>query len=66
MGDILTSNLYQMHKGMKRLQTVNFYDPEGGEISIPLDPLLTPRKTRPNTTSAITRPRPPAWCWPSS
>lgn len=44
MGDILTSNLYQMHKGMKRLQTVNFYDPEGGEISIPLDPLLTPQK----------------------
>ncbi len=44
MGDIITSNLYQMQKGMKALRTVNFYDPEGKEITIPLDPLLTPQK----------------------
>lgn len=44
MGDILTSNLYQMHRGMKVFRTVNFYDPDGGEITIPLDPLLTPQK----------------------
>ena len=44
LGDILTSNLYQMRRGMKSLRTVNFYDPEGAEITIPLDPLLTPQQ----------------------
>lgn len=44
LGDILTSNLYQMERGMKCLRTVNFYAPEGKEIDIPLDPLLTPQK----------------------
>jgi len=29
---------------MKVLQTVNFFDPEGQEISIKLDPLLTPQQ----------------------
>ena len=38
MGDILTSNLYQMYRGMKVFRTANFYDPDGGEITIPLDP----------------------------
>ena len=44
MGDIITSNLYAMSKGMARLKTCNFYDPDGGEIEIPLDPLLTPQQ----------------------
>jgi len=44
MGDIITSNLHTMSKGMPRLKTYNFYDPEGGEIEIPLDPLLTPQQ----------------------
>lgn len=43
-GDLITSNLYQMHKGMKTLETVNFYDPEAKEIVISLDPLLTPQQ----------------------
>lgn len=44
LGDILTSNLYSMQRGMSRLRAVDFYDPEGSEIDIPLDPLLTPQQ----------------------
>ena len=44
LGDLLTSNFYQMEKGMARLRTVDFYDPEGREIEIKLDPLLTPQQ----------------------
>ena len=43
-GDIITSNLYAMEKGMKVLRTVDFYDPEGKEVDIPLDFLLTPQQ----------------------
>ena len=43
-GDLITANLYALSKGMTRFQTVNFYDPEGGEVEIPLDPLLTPQQ----------------------
>lgn len=44
LGDILTSNLHMMQKGMTFLRTVDFYDPEGVEIDIKLDPLLTPQQ----------------------
>jgi len=44
LGDILTSNLYAMQRGMKSLRAVDFYDPDGGEIDIRLDPLLTPQQ----------------------
>ncbi len=44
MGDILTSNLHAMEKGMKALRTVDFYDPNGAEVEIRLDPLLTPQQ----------------------
>ena len=44
LGDILTSNFYQMSKGLARLRTADFYDPEGKEIEIKLDPLLTPQQ----------------------
>ena len=43
-GDLITSNLYRMERGAGRLETENFYDPEGAVISIPLDPLLTPQQ----------------------
>ncbi len=43
-GDLITANLYAMKKGMTRLTCVNYYDPEGGELTIPLDPLLTPQQ----------------------
>ena len=43
-GDLITSNLYAMKKGMSSLRTSNYYDPEGTEVDIPLDPLLTPQQ----------------------
>lgn len=43
-GDMITSNLYAMEKGMRLLRTVDFYDPDCGEVDIPLDPLLTPQQ----------------------
>ena len=44
LGDILTSNFWQMEKGMARLRAADFYDPEGKEVDIKLDPLLTPQQ----------------------
>ncbi len=44
MGDIITANIWAMKRGMESLHAENFYDPEGGEIDIPLDPLLTPQQ----------------------
>ena len=44
LGDILTSNLHLMERGMSTFRTMDFYDPEGEEVDIPLDPLLTPQQ----------------------
>jgi len=44
LGDIITSNFYAMHKGMFCLHAMDFYDPNGAEIDIKLDPLLTPQQ----------------------
>lgn len=44
LGDILTSNLHVMKKGMNQIRLMDFYDPEGGEVEIALDPLLTPQQ----------------------
>ena len=44
LGDILTSNLYALQKGMKTVRLADYYDPEGREVDIPLDPLLTPQQ----------------------
>ncbi len=43
-GDIITSNLHAMARGMATLRAMVFYDPEGGEVEIKLDPLLTPQQ----------------------
>jgi predicted ribosome quality control (RQC) complex YloA/Tae2 family protein len=43
-GDLITSNLYRMEKGARTLVTENYYDPEGKEVTIPLDPLKTPQQ----------------------
>jgi predicted ribosome quality control (RQC) complex YloA/Tae2 family protein len=43
-GDIITTNFYQMQKGQSVLRAQNYYDPEGAEVDIPLDPLLTPQQ----------------------
>ena len=41
-GDLISANLYSIKKGDTRAVVQNFYDSEGGEIEIELDPLLTP------------------------
>lgn len=43
-GDIITSNLHAMARGMATLRAMDFYAPEGGEVEIKLDPLLTPQQ----------------------
>jgi len=43
-GDIITSSLHMMKKGMTVLRAANFYDPEYREVEIPLDPLKTPQQ----------------------
>jgi len=44
LGDIVTSNLHLMEKGMKVLRASDFYDPDGRETDIKLDPLLAPQQ----------------------
>ncbi|MFD9624379.1 Rqc2 family fibronectin-binding protein [Peribacillus muralis] len=41
-GELLTANLYQMKKGMKEIEVVNYYDEAQATITIPLDPLKNP------------------------
>ncbi|PLS16623.1 hypothetical protein CVD28_16210 [Bacillus sp. M6-12] len=41
-GELLTANLYQMQRGMKEIEVLNYYDEEGGTVTIPLDPQKTP------------------------
>ena len=42
MGDVLNAHLYELHRGQMEVTLPNWYDPAGGNITIPLDPLLTP------------------------
>ncbi|MBQ1465343.1 MAG: NFACT family protein [Eubacteriaceae bacterium] len=42
MGNLLLSNMHLLKKGMKTVEVDNFYDPEGGRITIPLREELTP------------------------
>ncbi len=44
IGDLLTSNLHRMAKGMGHIRVMDFYDSQGDEVDIPLDPLLTPQQ----------------------
>lgn len=41
-GELLTANLYKLEAGLEEARIANFYDPEEGEVIIPLDPQLTP------------------------
>ena len=42
MGEVLNASLYTLQKGPSEAVLPNWYDPEGGTITIPLDPRLTP------------------------
>lgn len=44
MGELITANMHALSRGDSILCTTNYYDPEGGEIKIPLDPLLSPQQ----------------------
>ncbi len=41
-GELITSNLWQIKKGDELARVVNYYDEEGGEVEIRLDPSLSP------------------------
>ncbi len=43
-GDLITANLYRMERGTRSFTTENYYDEAQSEITIPLDPLLTPQQ----------------------
>jgi predicted ribosome quality control (RQC) complex YloA/Tae2 family protein len=43
-GELITANLYRMERGAASLTTENYYDENGGMVTIPLDPLLTPQQ----------------------
>ena len=42
MGELINANLYQLKKGMTEARLANWYDPDGGEMTVPLDLRLTP------------------------
>ena len=41
--DLITANIWQLKQGAKELRCVDFYDSENPEITIKLDPLLSPQ-----------------------
>lgn len=41
-GELITSNIYAVERGMRTFEAVNYYDENCGKISIELDPRLTP------------------------
>ncbi|MDE7245902.1 MAG: NFACT family protein [Oscillospiraceae bacterium] len=43
-GELITANLYRMEKGQRILTAQNYYEDTCPDISIPLDPLLTPQQ----------------------
>lgn len=41
-GELLTANLFAVSKGLREIEVINYYDENGGTITIPLDPQKTP------------------------
>ncbi|MFD2704864.1 Rqc2 family fibronectin-binding protein [Salibacterium lacus] len=41
-GELLTANLHMVHGGEKEINVIDYYDENGGTITIPLDPLKAP------------------------
>lgn len=42
MGELINANLWQIQKGMPEVTVENFYDENGGTLTIPMDVTLTP------------------------
>ena len=40
--DLITANVYAMEEGKDKVTVANFYDDEGKDVTIPLDPSLSP------------------------
>lgn len=47
-GELLTANLYAVNKGDKEAVVTNYYDEEGGQLAIPLNPNKTPSENAQN------------------
>ena len=43
-GELITTNIYQIPKGVEKIELVNYYDPNGDLIEIPLDKNKTPNQ----------------------
>ncbi len=43
-GDLIKANIYRMKRGEGSLTADNFYDPNGGQVTIPLDVKLSPQQ----------------------
>ncbi|MDR4937228.1 NFACT RNA binding domain-containing protein [Rossellomorea marisflavi] len=48
LGELLTSNLYAVQRGMEEVSVVNYYDEEGGSVTIPLNPQKSPSENAQN------------------
>ena len=44
MGELINANLWQLHKGMTAAELDNFYDEQGGKLTVPMDNQLTPQQ----------------------
>ena len=42
MGELINANLWQLHKGQDKAVLPNYYDENGGTMTVPLDIQLTP------------------------
>ena len=56
-GDFITANLYRMERGQASLTCENFYAPDAPEVTVPLDPLLTPQQNAAKYYKRYTRAR---------
>ena len=47
-GELITANIYALSKGMEKALVVNYYDPDGQSIEIPLDKNKSPQENAKN------------------
>ena len=57
-GDLITANLYRLERGMTSFTTVDYYDENCPEITVPLNPMLSPSQTRRRRTSSTIHAKP--------
>lgn len=43
-GELITAFMHQLEQGANEVTLPNYYDPEGAQVTIPLDPALTPNE----------------------